>query len=90
MGDPCGVGPEVALKAGAALKKSAEPINIILIGSRAVFAEAAGTIGLEDFCRGRSRGLQIIDTGDFDIKNMSEKKPAPSSNKTNKTTPAPG
>lgn len=77
MGDPCGVGPEVVLKAGAALKKSAEPINIILIGSRAVFAEAAKIIGLEDFCR----GLNIIDTGDFDIKNISERKPTPEAGK---------
>ncbi len=79
MGDPCGVGPEVALKATAALKKSAEPIKIIIIGSRAVFAETAKIIGLEDLCRGR--GLHIIDTGDFDIKNMSERKPAPEAGK---------
>ncbi|MEE9487238.1 MAG: 4-hydroxythreonine-4-phosphate dehydrogenase PdxA, partial [Candidatus Brocadiales bacterium] len=77
MGDPCGVGPEVALKAVAARKKSAEPINIILIGSRAVFAEAAKIIGLEGFCR----GLQTIDTGDFDIKNMSERRPTPEAGK---------
>ncbi len=81
MGDPCGVGPEVTLKAVAALKKSAEPINIILIGSQAVFAETAGTIGLEDFCRGRSRGLRIIDTGDFDVKKISERKPTPQAGK---------
>ncbi|MCP4365060.1 MAG: 4-hydroxythreonine-4-phosphate dehydrogenase PdxA [Planctomycetes bacterium] len=79
MGDPCGVGPEVALKATAALKKSAEPIKIIIIGSRAVFAETAKIIGLEDLCRGR--GLNIIDTGDFDIKNMSERKPTPEAGK---------
>jgi 4-hydroxythreonine-4-phosphate dehydrogenase len=79
MGDPCGVGPEVTLKATAALKKSAEPINIILIGPRAVFAEAAKIIeiGLEDFCR----GLNIIDTGDFDIREMSERRPAPEAGK---------
>ncbi|MCP4364948.1 MAG: hypothetical protein GY800_06565, partial [Planctomycetes bacterium] len=77
MGDPCGVGPEVALKAGAALKELAEPIKIILIGSRAVFAETARIIGLEDLCR----GLHIIDTGDFDIKNMSERKPTPEAGK---------
>ena len=36
MGDPCGVGPEVTLKAVASLTKTSEPIDVVLIGSSKV------------------------------------------------------
>lgn len=84
MGDPCGIGPEVALKAVAALVggKDPAPFSISLIGSRGVFEETAGAIGislkeLED----SGAGVRILETGGFDIKLMRKRLPDPKAGK---------
>ena len=69
MGDPCGVGPEVVLKAVDLLTKASEPIEVILIGSRAVFEEAARAIGIPfQELKGKSANVRILDTGDSGLK----------------------
>ena len=76
MGDPCGVGPEVVLKAVDLLTKASEPIEVILIGSRAVFEEAARAIGIPfQELKGKSANVRILDTGDFNVKKMRKRVP---------------
>lgn len=78
MGDPCGIGPEVTLKAVDSLTKTSEPIDVVLIGSRAVFEETAGVIGISlEGLENRSKGVRVLNTGNFDVNKMHKRAPAP-------------
>ena len=61
MGDPRGIGPEVALKA---LSSDPDPDRVRLVGLRGVFERAAGALGLEPLY-GRLEG-DLIDVGEAD------------------------
>ncbi|MEE9515413.1 MAG: 4-hydroxythreonine-4-phosphate dehydrogenase PdxA [Candidatus Brocadiales bacterium] len=77
MGDPCGVGPEVALKALAALAKGHETVDAILIGSMEVFQETAGVIGISPGdLENDNLSIRVLGTEDpFDVKRMYERPP---------------
>ncbi len=78
MGDPCGIVPEVALKALASLAKSSEPIDITLIGSKEVFGESARVIGMPlGGLEGRDAGVRILDTCKLDVSVMRKRTPNP-------------
>jgi 4-hydroxythreonine-4-phosphate dehydrogenase len=46
MGDPAGIGPEIILKAVAALADAPDAPRLVIAGSRSVFDEAARSLGL--------------------------------------------
>lgn len=48
MGDPNGIGPEIALKALAALPRDCDGLQVTLFGDAAVLAETAERLGLGD------------------------------------------
>ena len=56
-GDPCGIGPEVILKA---LRRAAQPKNVqaIVIGERAVFRALAARLGLSEPAWAMTRSVQ--------------------------------
>ena len=49
MGDPAGIGPEIILKAAAALTRDAgaDSPRLVVAGSRPVFREVAESLGLQ-------------------------------------------
>ncbi len=79
MGDPCGVGPEVTLKALAALAKDPEPIDVVLIGSAGVFEKVARDVGISpEGLKNDNVSVRVLDAGDpFDTAGIDTRKPTP-------------
>ncbi len=71
MGDPCGVGPEVTLKAITLLPAG---YDLIIIGSLEVLQRTASQLGLKSDWKDRAK---ILDLANFDCKLMELKKPNP-------------
>ncbi len=75
MGDPCGVGPEVILKAIPLLPSGHE---FVVIGSADILQRTAEGLGLKPDWKERVR---ILDLANFDSKKMSLRQPNPEAGK---------
>ena len=82
MGDPCGVGPEICIKAltGEALPPEA---SVVVVGSLSVLREAADAVGVHvrlnmaaaSDWSGAAEGVSVLDLDNFPPDRLSERKP---------------
>lgn len=73
MGDPCGIGPEVVLKAMASKELSHEG-PLLIIGSEAVLRETAK--GLKLPLEPEGRDVEVLDLDNFDLEGLGLRAPS--------------
>lgn len=64
MGDPCGIGPEICVKALAGERAPADA-NVVVVGAGGVLSQAAETVGAPVPGAGSASGVTLLDLDNF-------------------------